>query len=240
VTSSAGGDHPAAAKQQAGTEGREENRLAMLRRLRRGMVQRVVQCRAAHGRAQIASRRANRRKMLRGHSQLLCKELYEARIRLVCGESSNAVARNAAAMFDLVDYFLHAVYGSTGERIAIKLDVETASAGVADGDGIRILRGAPEEKFTQPVREFLRVSQLRGHKKSAGTVSEQPAKFTGSPSRAKRAAVHVGRGHQNFLGTAGNEQGLSDGKRLQKREAAAAYIQGVTVFTQVKPSMENG
>src|SRR6267142_1862854 len=83
------GSEPTAAEEETGTERGEENRLAFAARLSRDGLQTGVECRAAHGRAEIAGSFRDGRKNFGRNTTLFCEEGNETWIRLMRGETSH-------------------------------------------------------------------------------------------------------------------------------------------------------
>jgi hypothetical protein len=91
------GSEPASAEQKPGTERGKKDWAAIVARLRRGISQSFMQCRAARGRAEIAGNSGDCRKSAEGNAALLGEQGNEARVRLVRRKTADGTARDAAA-----------------------------------------------------------------------------------------------------------------------------------------------
>src|SRR6266481_99033 len=102
------GSQPASAKEEAGAERGEEDRLTFAARLLGSGLQAGVERRAAHGRAEIAGSSRDGRKQFWGNAALFCEERNETRIRLMRGETSHGSSLDAAAQLHGGENFFHA------------------------------------------------------------------------------------------------------------------------------------
>ena len=123
-------NEPATAEEEAGAERREENRLALAALSFRGGLQAGVECRAAHGRAEIAGSLRDGRKQFWGNAALFCEESNETRIRLMGGKTADGGSRNSAAQLHGGEDFFQARDGGTGKRFAVKLHFEASIIGI--------------------------------------------------------------------------------------------------------------
>ena len=130
---------PAAAKEEAGPERGKENRLAFAARLFRSGLQTGVECRAAHGRAEIAGSFRDGRKQFWGNAALFCEERHEAWIWLMRGKTSDGSSRDAAAQLHGGENFFHARDGRAGKSFAVKLHFEASIIGIGHLDGGSVL-----------------------------------------------------------------------------------------------------
>ena len=127
------GSEPAAAKEEAGPEGGEEDRLASAALVFRSL-QAGVKRRAAHGRAEIAGSFRDGRKSFGGNAALFCEESNETRIRLMRGKTADGSSRDAAAQLHGGENFFHARDSGAGQSFAVKLHVEASVLGSRDLD----------------------------------------------------------------------------------------------------------
>ncbi len=128
------GSEPAAAEEEAGAEGGEKDRPAFAAWLSRGGLQTGVECRAAHGRAEIAGSFSDGRKNFGGNTALFCEESNKTRIRLMRGKTSDVSSRDAAAQLHGGEHFFHARDGGARKGFAVELHVEASVSGTRDLD----------------------------------------------------------------------------------------------------------
>src|SRR5882672_4330718 len=83
------GSQPASAKEEAGAQRGEEDRLTFAARLLGSGLQAGVERRGAHGRAEIAGSSRDGRKQFWGNAALFCEESNWTWIRLMRGETSD-------------------------------------------------------------------------------------------------------------------------------------------------------
>ena len=197
-----------------------------------------MQGRAASGGAEIAGGSRDGRKFVRGNTTLFGEERDEAWIWLVSCKTSYSGSSDSAAELNGGDGFLHARDGGARKRFAVELDIEAAFLRIRDLDRGGVLSRATKKEFTQTIASIWIGTSAAAKKESAGTVTEESAKFAGDSAGCKSPAMDVSRYDRDGLCSSRPNQRLCDRERIEQPEASAANVERATIFADEQSRMK--